>query len=103
MVMRFMMAGIAVLLASAAAAQAPPPPPARIARIMAAANGQSPETAYKVNSVSDEYAILRALGLRPVSQSLVTKGKPYDVMEAEAADGKRQTLWFDISSFFGKF
>ena len=101
--MRFMIAGIAILLASTTAAQTPSQPtPERIAKIMASASGQSPETAYKVNSVSDEYAILRALGLRPVSQSLVTQGKPYDVIEAEAADGKKQTLWFDISKFFGK-
>ncbi len=101
--MRFMIAGIAILLASAAAAQTPSQPPTeRIAKIMAAANGQSAETAYQVNSISDEYAILRARGLRSVSQSLVMQDKPYDVIEAEAADGTRLKLWFDISKFFGK-
>jgi hypothetical protein len=31
------------------------------------------------------------------------KGKPYDVLTIETADGVEKKLYFDISNFFGKF
>jgi hypothetical protein len=30
------------------------------------------------------------------------KGHAYDVLEFKTADGKKKTLYFDITAFFGK-
>jgi hypothetical protein len=74
----------------------------RIDKIMAARDGKTQATAYRVKSVADEYEILRRLGLRPGSQSLIADGnKAYDMLEATNANGEKVELWFDISSFYG--
>jgi hypothetical protein len=78
---------------------------ARIAALVASTDGATRETAYKVASVEDEYAILRARHLRSGEQSLILgegddKGA-YDTLEAADRNGAKLTLWFDISSFFG--
>jgi hypothetical protein len=74
----------------------------RIDKIMAATDGKTEATAYRVKSVADEYQILRRLGLRPAEQSLIVKGKKaYDMLEATNANGEKVELWFDISSFYG--
>ncbi|MET1110545.1 MAG: DUF4919 domain-containing protein [Allosphingosinicella sp.] len=94
---------LALLLASgnAAAPAAASAPSKPIAKIMARGDGASPETAYKVRGVGDEYAIVRALGLEVRSQSLVMRKKAYDVLEvADPRDGSVRQLWFDISRFY---
>lgn len=99
---------LALIALVLAASQAPAasdvaPVPSEIAAIMAQADGTTQETAYKVPGVPDEYAVLKALGLKPGLQSLlILDGKPYDVIEAEAPDGTTRKVWFDISSFFGR-
>jgi hypothetical protein len=97
---------IAALLLALATPHAPlPVQDDRIAEIMAKSDGKTKETAYKVRSIDDEYAILRRLKLRPNEQSLVMddKGHPYDMLQAiDPATGKQVELWFDIESFFGK-
>jgi Domain of unknown function (DUF4919) len=76
-------------------------PSKHVAKIMARADGASPERAYKVSSVRDEYAIVRALGLEVRSQSLIRRKKMYDVLEvADPRDGSVRRLWFDISRFY---
>jgi hypothetical protein len=94
------------VLGSAAPAQVAEPPAVskHIAKILARADGRSPETAYKVSSVRDEYQILQALGLAPGSQSLVFRKKPYDMLEAtDPKTGAKREVWFDISAFFSTF
>ena len=56
--------------------------------------------------VAAEYAWIRENlpGARPEGQSLRTHaGKPYDVIEVELAAGGRREVFFEISSYFGRF
>jgi hypothetical protein len=55
--------------------------------------------------VKAEYAYIARNfpGAKVASQSLSNVGdKPFDVLEMVSQDGKKFTLFFDISSFFGK-
>ncbi|CAN5294150.1 hypothetical protein BH10PSE14_BH10PSE14_15900 [soil metagenome] len=75
----------------------------RIATLIAATDGATKETAFKVRSVDEEYQILRALHCKPGLQSLIIgdDNHPYDMLDVTAPDGTRRQLWFDIKSFFG--
>lgn len=43
-------------------------------------------------------------GYKMGSQSLSQyKGKPYDILSFETAEGEKKQIYFDISNFFGKF
>ena len=68
------------------------------------ADGRDAANAIKVDSVAEEYAIMRRLGLKPEMQSLMMiGGHPYDMIRVvDPRTGKRRELWFDIQSFFGK-
>jgi hypothetical protein len=99
-----LVAALALALSPASApADAPPPPSEHIAKIMAKGDGRSPETAWKVGSVREEYEIVRALGLTVRSQSLIGGKKPYDMLEVADARGNVLRLWFDISAFYPEF
>jgi hypothetical protein len=74
-----------------------------IAKIVAANNGMTEQTAYKVRSVKEEYQVLAALKLTPKVQSLVLKKKPYDVIQAADETGATREIWFDISAFYPEF
>ena len=63
-------------------------------------DGLSQVTAIKVTEVAEEYKIAKKMKLRPMSQSLVTTGGYYDVLNCVDAAGKPRELWFDIGSFF---
>jgi len=79
--------------------------------------GDSPETAVVIEDAADstegidaEYEYLAAkFGERGTDwnlsmQSLVQhEGRMFDRMEVELADGTTQTVYFDISGFFGRF
>ncbi|MGG5578306.1 lipocalin family protein [Myroides sp. C15-4] len=68
--------------------------------------GSSFDTAIKVNSVSEEYSYIEAncTDCKFRSQSLAEhKGKMFDVIQVEKADGSTSVYYFDINSFFGKF
>ncbi len=73
-------------------------------RVAVAEAGATKETAIKVNSVPEEYALLRDRGLRLKQQALVFADDhhPYDVLTTIADDGSETTIWFDIKSFFVK-
>ena len=75
----------------------------RIASLIAATDGATRETAFKVKSVGEEYQILRALHYQPGVQSLIIGDDhhPYDMLEVTTPDGTKRQLWFDIGSFFG--
>ena len=102
----------ALLLALQVAVAQPAPalvpivePSGRVAKIFKTGDGRTKATAYKVKNVGEEYQILRAYGLEPGVQGLVTDndGKAYDVLTAKnPKTGETLDLWFDISSFFGK-
>ena len=103
--MRALLIGL-IFLSGAAAAQpeSPPAGPSKhIAKVMAAADGATEQSAYKVKTVHDEYEILAALRLTPKVQSLVIKKKPYDVIEATDETGATRNVWFDIGSFYPEF
>jgi len=62
--------------------------------------------ATEATGVDAEYAYLQKHfpGCRTGSQSLQNvKGKAYDVLEFTPTGGKKQTIYFDITAFFGKF
>lgn len=60
-------------------------------------DGRSPETAWSVIAVWEEYSIMRILGLQPSKQSLIqTNGHSYDAMEVVDEKGKAFTLYFLI-------
>jgi hypothetical protein len=66
--------------------------------ILASGDGKTPETAYVVISVDEEYSLLRVLGLRMQSQALLGLGAHhYDKLEVtdREVQGKR-TLFFNI-------
>ncbi len=93
---------LTALIAPPGSAQAPLVPK-HIQKIMAKADGATPETAFKVASVRDEYQIIAALGLTPRSQSLVIQKRAYDVLTVTNDRGETRQLWFDISRFYSTY
>jgi hypothetical protein len=72
--------------------------------IIGSGDGKTPESAYTVISISDEYAFLNALGLKYKSQALIqANGKPYDHITVEKDEELGiESLYFNIELFFGK-
>jgi hypothetical protein len=69
-------------------------------------DGLTMERAVKAKSVDFEYTWVekRYPGSHVAGQVLLTKNRvPYDKLEVVLADGKKIELYFDISSFFGKW
>jgi hypothetical protein len=68
--------------------------------ILNSGDGKSPEKAWVVITVHEEYVVLNALGFErfPMQQSLLHKdGHSYDVMTAKKADdGTEQTFYFNV-------
>jgi hypothetical protein len=68
--------------------------------ILNSGDGKSPEKAWVVITVHEEYVILNVLGFMrfPMQQSLMHKdGHSYDVMKAKKAeDGTEQTFYFNV-------
>ena len=63
------------------------------------------KNAIPVDSVREEYEWVEQNlpGYHPASQALQKiDGKPYDVLTVKNDAGEERTLYFDISSFFGK-
>jgi hypothetical protein len=60
-------------------------------------DGQTPATAFTVISVGEEYALLRALGLRSLKQHMINAdGHFYDRLDTLDPDGKLASLYFRI-------
>lgn len=85
-----------------AATSAPPQQEGLV--LPAGKDGRDAASAIKVNSVDEEYAIIRRLGLKPKVQSLMmVEGRPYDMIRVlDPQTGRKRDVWFDIGSFFGK-
>ena len=95
--------GTALLAAAAAGFSAcalPPDAPT----VIASANGTGPDDAYVVNSLAQEYEVLRLLGVESRSQRLhVIDGRPFDVISVTDPETQEaRDIWFDISRFFGR-
>jgi hypothetical protein len=97
---------IALLLAFAAPSTPDnaPPPSKHVQQLLQQTDGATAERAFKVNGVREEYEIVRALGLKPGMQSLLSDhGRMYDLLTVtDPKTGQQRKLWFDINSFFGK-
>ncbi|HWG21935.1 MAG TPA: DUF4919 domain-containing protein [Terracidiphilus sp.] len=66
--------------------------------IRSSGDGSSPEKAWVVITVHEEYVLLRVLGFRPSGQSVMNQnGHSYDVMKVKnAKDGSDQTFYFNV-------
>ena len=92
---------LAMVLATSTAAYAQiSSDPISVPEVVPIPDGLSQVTAIKVTDVAKEYKIAKKMKLRPMSQSLVTTGGYYDVLNCVDAAGKPRDLWFDIGSFF---
>ncbi|MDB5680140.1 hypothetical protein [Sphingomonas bacterium] len=101
---RYLLAATLLFVPVAAGAQ-DTPAPAPTATPAADVKGATKQTAYKVKSIDEEYAIMRKLGLKVEMQSLIMgdDGHPYDMLTGTVPDtGEKREVWFDIKSFYGK-
>lgn len=66
--------------------------------IIGSGDGKTPETAFKVISVTEEYALLDMWGLKTSTQWLLEEnGHEYDKLEAEDIDtGEKVMLYFNV-------
>jgi len=70
--------------------------------ILLSGDGKSFDTAYKVISVSEEYSLMRALGLSSYGQQLVgNNGSMFDkIAVKDSRTGKKSTLYFNVDVSF---
>ncbi len=74
-----------------------------LSSITSTGDGKTPETAWHVSSVEEEYFVMRMIGVKPGRQSLVNRnGRIFDALEVVDGKGVSRTLWFDITDFFSK-
>lgn len=66
--------------------------------VLQSGDGRSPQTAWVVISVPEEYSILRAMRVKRIGQQLI-EGH-IDALEVERRDGKRITVYFDPRAHF---
>ncbi|MBZ5531873.1 MAG: DUF4919 domain-containing protein [Acidobacteriia bacterium] len=73
--------------------------------ILHSGDGKTPETAYVVVTVHEEYVVLSMLGLQPQGQALLhDKGHSYDVMKAkDKKSGEAVTLYFNADIPFKSY
>jgi hypothetical protein len=73
--------------------------------IRSGGDGKSPANAWHVISISEEYAVLRAMGLRPTEQSLINdKGHAYDAMKTVDPQTKAEaTYYFNVDKPFSAY
>lgn len=72
--------------------------------IFTSGDGETPETAYLVINVSEEYVVLRSLGLMAGTQALTNyKGQPIDVLIGYNPETKKEiTFHFNVTLSFMK-
>jgi hypothetical protein len=72
--------------------------------LLSTGDGKSAETAYCVQSINEEYVIMRHFGYKVFRQAYMTSGGGvYDVLSGkDEKTGKEVGLYFDISGFFRK-
>jgi len=74
-----------------------------IKSIQDSGDGKSRKTAYVVVSVTEEYTLLKVLGLKPKKQSLTGEdGHKYDMLEVvDKKTAEPSVVYFNIDTFFG--
>ena len=71
--------------------------------ILDAGDGKSPQTAWPVITVAEEYALLNVLGLRKDKQSLIrADGHVYDRLDTRDAKGNVEVRYFNIDRLFAR-
>lgn len=70
--------------------------------IKSSVDGKSPQTAFEVISVNEEYGLIRSLNLRPIGQALaMDNGHFYDAMKVvDPQTNQESTLYFNIDKPF---
>ena len=73
-----------------------------LASIRESGDGMTPETAYVVIGVAEEYSLLGAMGVQVARQSLIQSSRgPVDALEVvNPTNGERRTIYFDVSRLF---
>ena len=72
-----------------------------LASIKSTKDGKTPETAFEVISVSEEYGLMRSLELRPIRQSLIdNKGHFIDALVVLDKTNQQSTLYFNVDKPF---
>ena len=68
-------------------------------------DGKSPDTAWQVISISEEYAVLRSMNLRPVGQALINdKGHAYDEMKViDPRNNTESKFYFNVDKPFSAY
>ncbi len=71
--------------------------------ILSSGDGRSPETAYQVINVIEEYEVLAELDLKRKTQTVLEVGaRNYDVLVCRSKARRKLTLYFDITRFYKK-
>jgi hypothetical protein len=71
--------------------------------ILATGDGRSPETAYPVFFIEEEYDVLKHERLRKERQDLIEmEGRHFDLISAQDASGNKVDVWFDITEYYGR-
>lgn len=72
-----------------------------LASIKSTKDGKTPETAFEVISVSEEYGLMRSLELRPIKQSLINNnGHFFDALVVVDKTNQQSTVYFNIDKPF---
>ena len=72
-----------------------------LASIKSTKDGKTPETAFEVISVSEEYGLMRSLELRPIRQSLIQdKGRFFDALVVLDKTNQQSTFYFNVDKPF---
>lgn len=66
--------------------------------VLESGDGRTPQSAWVVISVPEEYSVLRAMSARRVQQSLLDGN--IDALEVERSDGVKFTVYFDPRAHF---
>lgn len=71
--------------------------------ILRSGDGTTPQTAFRVYSLGEEYAVMRVLGYQVTMQAFVSgpSWSPFDLLTGENADKKTVSLYFDIYGALG--
>ena len=71
--------------------------------IMTSGDGRSPETAFHVFQVKEEYEIIKMFRMRMIEQTLISIGDhSFDIMECEDVEGNTFEIYFDITEHMEK-
>ncbi|PJF42514.1 MAG: hypothetical protein CUN50_03825 [Candidatus Thermofonsia Clade 1 bacterium] len=67
--------------------------------LLSSGDGRSPESAFKVITLREEYELLRALSLESLGQRLIAHNERYyDVLSVQDANGAQGEIFFDVTA-----